>query len=372
MFEKPPFSRRAIRNIIPYEPGKPISEVQREFGLRDVIKLASNENPLGPSPKAMAAVREALPEMHRYPDGGGYYLKRKLAHRFNVAPENVVLGNGSAELVELITEAFIGEGDEAVIGRQAFFKYRIAVQIMNGRIVWASMPGLKHSADELLRRITGRTRVLFIPNPNNPTGTLMERDEVDYLVNRLPEYVLAVFDEAYYDYRDPDRYPDTLAYVKQGRNVVILRSFSKSYGLAALRIGYALTTASIAAAMNAVREAFNVNALAQVAATAALDDQEFLDESLRVNREGRELFYRELNRLGLEYIPTEANFVLIKVPMRGRELFQELLERGVVVRPMDGYGLPDRVRVSIGLAEENRRFFKELESVLEHRGRLSQ
>jgi len=361
-------SRPAIRSIIPYEPGKPISEVQREYGLTDVIKLASNENPLGPSPKAIEAVKNALSEMHIYPDGGGYYLKQKLADRYDIPPSQIILGNGSAELVELVTEAFIGEGDEVVICREEFFKYRIAVQIMNGKVVWAPMPDLMYDVDAVLEKVSGSTKVVFIANPNNPTGTLMDRKQTAYLMKELPEEVLVVFDEAYYDYRDPERYPDIMSYVREGRNVIILRTFSKSHGLAALRIGYAIAPEPIYWSMNAVREAFNVNSLAMIAATAALDDDEFVRETIRVNAEGKQYFYRELRRIGLEYVPTEANFVLIKTPLLGRELFHELLRKGVVIRPVDGYGLPDYVRVSIGLPAQNERFFRELEDVLRQRG----
>lgn len=364
MTEFSKLSRPAIRSIIPYEPGKPISEVQREFGLSDVIKLASNENPLGPSPLAVAAVKAALHDMHRYPDGGGYYLKQKISARFAIPPQQIVLGNGSAELCEIVCEAFIGEGDEAVICREAFFKYRIAVQIMNGTVVWAKMPGLQYDPDAILAKVTDRSRLVFIANPNNPTGTLMDRAQVDYMMERLPEDVIVVFDEAYYDYRDPERYPDSLKYLKDGRNVIILRTFSKSYGLAALRLGYALSSEQICYAMNAVREAFNVNSLALVAGEAALNDDDFLKESLKTNAEGKKFFYAELDRLGLEYLPTDANFVLVKTPMPGRELFKKLLHKGVVIRPVDGYGLKEYVRVSIGLPGENQRFFSELEQVL--------
>ena len=357
-------SRPAIANIVPYEPGKPISEVQREYGLTDVIKLASNENPLGPSPKAIEAVREALTDSNRYPDGGCYYLKEKLSERLGVELSQLVIGNGSAEICELITEAFIGEGDEAVIGRQAFFKYRVAVQIMNGVVAWADMPDYTHDADELLSQITARTKLLFVANPNNPTGTLMNREQVDYLMDRLPERVIAVFDEAYYDYRDASIYPDTMSYLKDGRNIIILRTFSKSYGLAGLRIGYAITTAEIAAALNCVRETFNVNSIAQIAAAAALDDDEHLRDGIRLNEEGKRFYYDELKRIGLEYVQTEANFVLIKVPVPGRELFGELLKKGVVIRPVDGYGLPNHIRVSIGLPDENRKFIDALSDVI--------
>ena len=370
MAEISPLARDAIKDIIPYEPGKPISEVQREYGLTDVIKLASNENPLGPSPKAMQAVREALNDVNRYPDGGCYHLKQKLSERLNVSPSQLVIGNGSVELVELVTEAFVGEGDEVVIGRQAFFKYRIAVQIMNGVIVWAEMPNLTHNADEMLSKVTDRTKVLFIANPNNPTGTLILKDQVALLMDRLPDHVVVVFDEAYYDYRDPAIYPETLPYVLEGRNVIIFRSLSKSYGLAGLRVGYAITTEPLARAMNGVREAFNISSLAQIAAAAALDDEEFLQKGLRLNKEGKQYFYRELERIGLEYVKSAANFILIKVPVPGRELFRELLKKGVVVRPVDGYDLPDYIRVSIGLPEENERFFAELEDILSEKGLL--
>ncbi|MBT3232563.1 MAG: histidinol-phosphate transaminase [Calditrichaeota bacterium] len=363
-------SRMAIRDIIPYEPGKPISEVEREYGLTDVIKLASNENPLGPSPMAMEAVKNAVAEMHLYPDGGGYHLKEKLSRSFDLPPNQIVLGNGSAEIVEQITEAFVGPGDEAIIGRQAFFKYRIAVKIMDGTVVWAEMPGLEYDADDMLNRVTNKTKVIFIANPNNPTGTLMDKGQVDYMMSKLPGHIIVVFDEAYYDYRSPERYPDSMEYLRQGRNVIILRTFSKSYGLAALRLGYAFSTPEISHAMNAVREAFNVNSLALVAGQAALDDHEFLRKTLEINSVGKEYFYKELERIGLVYIPTEANFVLIKTPLPGRDLFKELLFKGVVVRPVDGYGLPDYVRVSIGLPDENIRFFRELEELLRSKDQI--
>ncbi len=363
-------ARAVLAGITPYEPGKPIAEVQREYGLTDVVKLASNENPLGPSPMAVEAVRAALGRLNRYPDAGGYYLKEKLAGWFKLPSSMVVLGNGSAELVELVTEAFVEVGDEAVIGRQAFFKYCIAVQIMNGVVVWAQMPELTYDAEAILARVTSKTKVLFIANPNNPTGTLMEREQVDYLMARLPEHIVAVFDEAYWDYRDPERYPDILEFVMEGRNVVVLRTFSKSYGLAGLRIGYALTTEPIAQALNRVREAFNTNLIGQIAATAALDDEAFLREVIRLNAEGKRYFYRELERLGLEYAPTDANFVLIRLPLPGREFFGKLLRRGVIVRPVDGYGLPEYVRVTIGLPAENERFFGELEGILREEGHI--
>jgi len=363
-----PLARPCVGQITPYEAGKPISEVQREFGLTDVIKLASNENPLGPSPKAIEAVRNALDTIHLYPDGGGYYLKHKLSERFGVTADQIVLGNGSAEIVELVTESFINEGDEAIIGRQAFFKYKIAVQIMNGTVVWAEMPGLRQDPSAIVSKLSARTKVIFIANPNNPTGALMGQSATAWLMERIPENVVVVFDEAYYDYRGDSDYPDTMKYLNEGRNVIIMRTFSKSYGLAGFRIGYAFTQPDIAQAMNTVREAFNVNSLAQAAAIGALDDDEFLEMGIRINNAGKKLFYAECDRLGLEYVPSAANFLLIKVPIPGRELFRKLLPCGVVVRPVDGYGLPDYIRVSIGLEWQNRRFFNELEQILRQIG----
>ncbi len=362
--ELPTFTRPIVNEIAPYEPGKPISEVQREFGLADVIKLASNENPLGPSPKAIAAVKAALSDLHRYPDGSGFDLKAKLSTHLSFSPDCLVLGNGSTELVELVTEAFVGERDEVVIGRYEFFKYRIAVQIMNGITVWAEMPGLQYDVDELLSKITPRTKVLFIANPNNPTGTLLTAAESDRLMERVPENVLVVFDEAYYDYRDPADYPDTMRYLQSGRNVIIMRTFSKSYGLAGLRVGYAITTPAIAQAMNTVREAFNVNSLGQIAAIAALDDVDYLQKGIDLNIAGKAFYYRELSRLGFNYTPSGANFVLVRTPIPGRDLFKKLLQSGVIVRPVDGYGLTDYVRVSIGLPAENARFIDALSTAI--------
>ncbi len=361
-------ARTAISTIIPYEPGKPISEVKREYGLSNVIKLASNENPLGPSPKAIEAVQKAITGVHHYPDGGGYTLKQKLSNKLSVTPEMIVLGNGSAETVELITEAFISEHDEAIIGKHAFFKYRIAVKIMNGQIAWAEMPNLQQDPEAIVSQITDRTKIIFIANPNNPTGTLMTHDQAEWMMDKIPDNVIVVFDEAYYDYRNSDVYPNSLNYIRDGRNVIALRTFSKSYGLAGLRMGYALTTPPIARAMNTVREAFNVNSLAMEAGVGALDDDEFLKKSIELNIHGKEFYYHRCEHLGLEYVPTEANFVLIKVPILGRDLFKLMLKKGVVIRPVDGYGLPEYVRVSIGLPNENERFFFELETVLREQG----
>lgn len=367
MSKFPLISRSAIISIIPYEPGKPIAEVQREYGLKDVIKLASNENPLGASPLAIEAVKKVLVDSHRYPDGQGYYLKKKLTEKFNMPPNQIVLGNGSTELIELVTEAFVNERDEVIIGVEEFFKYQIAVKIMNGKIIWAKMPEHQYDVDEILSVVTDTTKLIFIANPNNPTGTLMDKAQVEILLNNLPEHVLVVFDEAYFEYKNHDLYPDTISYVNRGQNVIVLRTFSKSYGLAALRVGYAFSTVSICYAMDAVREAFNVNSLAQAAATAALDDDAFLMESVKHNLNTKRFFYQELDKLGIEYVKTHANFILIRTRIKGRELFKTLLTRGIVVRPLDGYGLYDYIRVTIGLQSEIESFLRELRHLLDMR-----
>jgi histidinol-phosphate aminotransferase len=358
-----PFARAILGSIDPYEPGKPICEVQRELGLTDIIKLASNENPLGPSPRALDAIKAVLSDLHRYPDGAGHDLKTRLSTHLAIPAECIVLGNGSTELVELVTEAFIGEGEPAVIGRYEFFKYRIAVQIMNGLIRWVEMPGLEYDVEAMAEAAIG-AKVLFIANPNNPTGTMLKADAVDWLMERIPPQVIVVFDEAYYDYRDPAIYPDTMKLVKAGRNVIIMRTFSKSYGLAGLRVGYAITTPAIAQALNRVRETFNVNSLGQIAAIAALDDVDYLQRGVRLNRDQIPRFYAQFKAMGLEFVPTAANFILFKGGIPGRQLFCKLLERGVIVRPMDSYGLGDYVRVSVGLPEENDVFFDKLREVV--------
>jgi len=340
-------TRPIVNTISPYEPGKPISEVQREFGVTDVIKLASNENPLGPSPKAMTALRMAITDIHRYPDGNGYYLKHKLAAKHEVPSEWIVLGN-----------------DEAVIGCYEFFKYRIAMQIMNGVVNWVEMPNCEYDAEAMIAAITPKTKLLFIANPNNPTGTLMSREQVDWLMATVPRNVIVIFDEAYYEYRNPATYPETIKYVRQGRNVIVFRTFSKAYGIAGLRVGYAITTPEIAQSLNTVREAFNVNILGQIGALAALDDVEFLLRTLEVNAKGKAFLYHELPFAGLEYVASEANFILVKTPIPGRQLFHELLKRGVVIRPVDGYGLREYIRVSIGLQHENERFIAAVKKVL--------
>lgn len=356
--------RRVLSSIRPYEPGRPISEVQREYKLERVVKLASNENPLGPSPLAIEGIQRELHQLHRYPDAGGYYLREKLAARFGIDMSNVILGNGSTEIVEILCEAFLDPGDEAITSEQAFFKYVIAIRWMGGKVILTPMKNWTFDLDAIAERITDRTRLVFIANPNNPTGTRVTNEDVARFVENLPEHVIAVLDEAYYEFFEPGEETDSLRYVREGRNVVILHTFSKAYGIAGLRIGYGIAPEHLLKEMNIVREAFNTNHLAQSAAFAALDDDDFLQRTRSHNRESKRMFLEQLDRLGLDYVPPSTNFVLIHLDRSGADVFQALLRRGVIVRPMRGYGLPNSIRVSFGLFEENEFFFKNLEAVL--------
>lgn len=355
-----------IEGLQPYPPGKPIAEVEREFGIRDSIKLASNENPLGPSPRAVAAVQQALGELHRYPEGDCFYLRHALAKRLAVDPGALVFGNGSNEIIELLIRAYLQPGDEAVMADQAFVVYRLIVQAAGGRSIAVPLRDHTHDTDALAAAITPRTRILFVANPNNPTGTIIGRAAWQRLLDAVPENVLLVLDEAYAEYvEDPD-YPDGIATVRDGRAVIVLRTFSKIYGLAGLRVGYGVTRPDVVDATNRIRQPFNVNSLAQVGALAALDDTEHVEASRAANRAGLAFLRSEMARLGLEVVPSWANFLLVRVGA-GAALYQALLRRGVIVRPMNGYGYPDHVRVTVGTDAENRRFVAALEECLRER-----
>ncbi|MGD8375594.1 MAG: histidinol-phosphate transaminase [Acidobacteriota bacterium] len=346
-----------IREIRPYEPGKPIEEVERELGLRDTVKLASNENPLGPSPQAVAALREALPGLHRYPDGAGFYLRNALAAHCRVPPDHVILGNGSTELVELLARTYLGAEGNAVLSEGAFIMYRIAVMAVNGNVRSVPLRQGTHDLEAMGDAIDASTRLIFIANPNNPTGTFVGRDAMDRLIERTPDSALVVVDEAYREYVEgfePD-YPDLLARLRQGGRVLVLRTFSKAYGLAGLRIGYGLGPAAILHDLERVRSPFNTSSLSQIAALAALDDREHVERSRQANRQGLQRLQEGFRELGLDYLPSVANFVLVEAPWPAREAFQKLLREGIIVRPMDAYGFARGLRVSVGTASENDR-----------------
>ncbi|MFH1733081.1 MAG: histidinol-phosphate transaminase [bacterium] len=358
------FERPILTEIKPYIPGKPISEVAREHGVVDIIKLASNENPLGPSPKALEAVKKALNNAHLYPDGAGFALRRKLSLFHDYISEGIVLGNGSVELVEIICEAFLEPGCEAITGPQAFFKYRIACQIMGVKPVMVPMPDYNYDIDAMLKAFSDRTRLVFIANPNNPTGTYLGRGEIDRILDSLPSQAILVLDEAYSEFVKESDYPNGLDYVRQGQRVIVLRTFSKAYGLAGLRCGYAMTTPDIVASLQKVREVFNCNSLAQAAGEAALDDKEFLASTISMNETGLAVLRTGLTERGLKVVPSVCNFVLVDLNRPIGPIFTELLKQGVIIRPMEPYDLPTCARISVGSPEGHERLFSALDLVL--------
>ncbi len=349
-----------IRSISPYVPGKPIEEVERELGITGSIKLASNENPLGPSPKATAAVKKALEGLNRYPDGSGFYLSQALAKKYSVDISQIILGNGSNELIELVVRTFIQPGDEIVSADPSFVVYKMITQAAAGTNVIVPCMEMRHDLDAMTERITPKTRIVFIANPNNPTGTMNTKAEMDRFMARLPEHVIVAVDEAYFEYVTHADYPDSLDYLKEGRNVLALRTFSKIYGLAGLRIGYGITKPEIAGLMNKVRQPFNTNSLGQIGALAALADRKHVEKSIAINNEGKQYLYQSFQQLGLSYVPTEANFILFETAHDGKEVYSALMKQGVIVRPMGG----KRLRVTIGLPEENKRCVSELEKIV--------
>ncbi len=355
-----------ISGLTTYEPGRPIEEVAREHGFAsadDVVKLASNENPLGPSRKAVAAMRRAARSMHLYPDGGSFYIRNALARRLNLAPEQIAMGQGSNELIVLLCHVFLEPGDELVCSERAFAIYHIAARLYQGHAVEAPMRGgFTHDLDAMRAAITPRTRMVIIGNPNNPTGTMVGQAELDRFIESLPPGLPVVVDEAYIELVPPERQPDMLKHIRAGRSVFVLRTFSKAYGLAGLRLGYAAGPAAGMDALNRVRQPFNVSAMAQAAALAALEDERHVERTRRLTSSGLRRIARECRHRGLEVVPSVANFMLIRTG-RGREIFHRLMRQGVIVRPMDGYGLPEYIRVSVGTRKELDRFFAAYDTV---------
>jgi histidinol-phosphate aminotransferase len=353
-----------ILNLVPYTPGKPISDVKREFGLTDVIKLASNENNLGPSPLAREAMRAALGTVNLYPDGSCFELRQAVAGLLACSPDQLIFGNGSDDLIRLLGLAFLQSGDEIVQDDPTFSQYEAAA-VLNGAICH-KVPNLNwaHHLDAMAERVGERTRIVFLTNPNNPTGTTVGARDVDSFMNRMPDETLVVFDEAYFEYVERPDYPASLNYVRDGRNVVVLRTFSKAYGLAGVRLGYGVTRSEIVRILEQVREPFNVSVLAQAAGIAALRDVDHLRRTREMNHAGKCAFYAAFDALGLAYAPSDANFVWVDVKRDSRTLAGELMRRGVIVRAGAAFGAPTHLRVTVGLPEENARFIRELKEVL--------
>lgn len=360
----------ALRKLAVYEPGKPIEETARELGAAasEITKLASNENPLGPSPKAIAAIRAALPNAHLYPDGGGYYLREALAQRLGMARGNFILGNGSNEIIEFLAHAFLQPGEEIITSQHAFVAYKLIAAVFGAATIETPSPDYRHDPDAMIAAITPRTRLIFLANPNNPTGTLLSQKELDRFMSRLPEDVVAVFDEAYFEYvNDP---PDTIRYARDGRNVIVLRTFSKIAGLAGARIGYGVAPPELIRILNKVRQPFNTNSLGQIGALAALDDQEHLDETKRVTDEGRAYLQEQFGTMKLPFVPSAANFVLVQVG-DGLAIFKALLAKKIIVRALKGYQLPQWIRVSVGTMDQNRQCIAALREILSQKNPAS-
>jgi len=355
-----------VRSIAPYQPGKPISELAREMGLdeRSIIKLASNENPRGIGPRTRAAIEAAIGEVARYPDGNGFALKQALAERHGIDMGSIVLGNGSNDVLELVASAFLGPGRAAVYAQHCFAVYPLATQARGARSIVVPAKNYGHDLEAMAKAVDDETYVAWVANPNNPTGTFARQEEIETFLKRVPERVIVVLDEAYNEYLPPDLRSDTFRLIKRHPNLVVTRTFSKAYGLAGLRVGFAVAHASVADIMNRVRQPFNVNSIALAAATAALDDMEFVARSYAENLQGLKRLEEGARALGLDYIPSFANFLTIRAGKAG-EIYKRLLRRGVIVRPVGGgYGLPEHLRVTVGTAEENERFLAALAASL--------
>lgn len=349
-----------------YETGRPIEDVARELGCEDadaIIKLASNENALGPSPLAIQAIRDHATKVHVYPDGGTFRLREALARRLDIDPDMILPGNGSNELIELLGRAFLDGGKNIVMANYAFIVYRLIATSCGGEIKEVPMQAFTHDLEAMSGAINEKTSLVFIANPNNPTGTQVSPDAIVRFMDTVPDHVITCFDEAYIELIEPERQPDTLQYVREGRKVVILRTFSKTYGLAGLRVGYGVAPTECIQLLNRLRQPFNVNEVAQVAACAALGDKDHVVRTRKMIDDGITFLESEFSSMGLEFVPTCVNFILLRV-LEGQRIFKGLLKEGVIVRPMLVYGLPEYVRVTIGTRGENERFVSALKKVL--------
>ncbi len=357
-------ARKGILKITSYVPGKSIEEVQKEFGTKKWVKLASNENLLGPSPKAINAIRKELSKIYLYPEGPCRILRTALAKKFAIPEGMVVISNGADNLILMIASAFVNEGEEVVMADPTFSVYTNVTQIMGGKPVKVKLKNFTHDLDTMLRRVNRKTKLVFICNPNNPTGTTVSLEAFNYFLSHLPQHVMVVLDEAYGDFVEEAFYPNGLDYIREREQVIVLRTFSKVYGLAGLRIGFALGREDLVDCLYQVRDPFPVHRLAQVAAVAALNDEDHAIRSIQLVYQGKRYLYKELNRLGLFYVPSQANFIFIDFEKDSGEIFQALLKEGVIIRPGKVWGYPTFARVTIGKMEDNHRFIKALKKIL--------
>lgn len=353
-----------IAHLQPYVPGKPVSELERELGIRDSIKLASNENPLGAGPKALAALQGELSELARYPDGGAYALRSALAQKHGVKPDQITIGNGSNDVLDMIARVFLYPGRESLFSKHAFAVYPLSSMAVGATLKMAEAKDFGHDLDAMQAMVGPATGVIWIANPNNPTGTWLEKDALYHFVKQLASNIIVVIDEAYFEYVHESEYPDASKWLSEFPNLVVTRTFSKAYGLAALRIGYGISHPDVADLLNRVRQPFNANTFAQAAAVAALSDEDYLRRSVQLNDAGLEQLTQGLDRLGLQYIPSVGNFITVNVGKSAGEVDIDLLREGVITRPVENYGLQNCLRISVGLEAENARFLEALEKVL--------
>lgn len=359
---------KGVQALSPYQAGKPIDELQREYGVSDVIKLASNENPLGPSAKVISAIQNELTELSRYPDGNGFALKKALAKKHSVDIKQITLGNGSNDILEILTRAFVTPEHEIIFSQHAFAVYPIVTQAVGAKAVVIPAKNWGHDLVAMQQAITDKTRVIFIANPNNPTGTWLGQNELSAFIQAVPENVLVVLDEAYFEYSHNDHsavdYPNGIEWVKQYPNLIVTRTFSKAYGLAGLRVGYSVSGIQVADVLNRVRQPFNVNSLALRAAEIALNDSEYLDVGLNLNAQGMKQLILAFEKMTLNYIPSVANFICVEVGENAMKVYDDLLYEGVIVRPVANYEMPEYLRITIGTEKENNRFIAALKKVL--------
>ncbi len=353
-----------VGDLIPYVPGKPVEELERELGITGAVKIASNENPLGPSPLAEKAIKDAIHDLNRYPDGDAFYLKEKLSEKLGIDPETLIFGNGSNDVIDIAARTFMEPGDEAIFGEYAFIVYPIVTKAVGATAVISPMPNYTHDLRDMHSRITEKTRIIFIANPNNPTGTMVKRDEFEWFLDKVPEDILVLMDEAYFEYVDDKDYPNSLEYLNTGKSIITVRTFSKIYGLAGLRLGYGVAHKDIVSNMQRVRQPFNSNSLSQIGAIAAIDDTEHIDKTKKINSEGLLYVTKELEKLGIPYAPSFTNFVLIDLGGDPMPIYNSLLKEGVIVRPVMGYGLRTHLRVTIGTTEENEKFVMGIKTIL--------
>ena len=355
-----------VAAIKPYQPGKPIEELEAELGITNAIKLASNENPRGPSPKVIKAIESILPEIPRYPDGGGIVLKRALAAKLAVAPEQITLGNGSNDILELVVRAFANEHNSVVFSEHAFAVYPLVTQAVGARSIVVPDKNWAHDLEAMVESITSDTRVVFVANPNNPTGTWIRKNELEKFLQAVPLYVVIVLDEAYFEYAMEADYPNGIEYLNAHPNLVVTRTFSKVYGLAGLRVGYGISSEAIGDLLNRIRQPFNVNSLAQAAALAALQDDVYVEQSKQLNHTELQCLYDEFEKMGLSYIKSSGNFVSVDFGRPANEIYDALLRQGVIVRPVANYGMSNHLRITVGIPEENDRLLNALRVCLEN------